>query len=43
MVVVIPAYKPDCRLINLVKNLIDECKCDILIVNDGSGNEYKDI
>ena len=43
MVVVIPAYEPDYRLINLVKNLIDECKCKILIVNDGSSNEYKDI
>ncbi|SHH46124.1 bifunctional glycosyltransferase family 2/GtrA family protein [Clostridium grantii] len=41
MIVLIPAYEPTNKMINLIKNLKDKCDYDILIVDDGSGNDYK--
>jgi len=41
-VVLIPAYKPDERLIGLVEQL-KEKGFKILIVNDGSGEKYRDV
>lgn len=41
MIVVIPAYEPDQKLIKLVSELINENKCKILIVDDGSGDKFK--
>lgn len=41
-VVVIPAYQPDLALVRLVNELYDN-GFGILIVDDGSGSEYKDI
>ena len=40
-IIVIPAYEPDIRLINLIKKI--DNKVDIVVVDDGSGSEYKDI
>ena len=40
-IVVIPAYEPDSRLINLVKKI--DKSIDVVIVDDGSGNDYKEI
>lgn len=42
IVILIPAYKPDNKMINLCKDLIT-LKQNILIVNDGSGKDYDDI
>lgn len=41
-IVLIPAYEPDNKLIKLVKDLSKE-KLDIIIVDDGSGSNYKEI
>ncbi len=41
--VIIPAYEPDNRLINLIKNLIDNKIGPIIIINDGSSHKYDDI
>ena len=41
-VILIPAYKPDHLLIELLKNIKNE-GFDALVVNDGSGEEYEDI
>lgn len=41
--ILIPAYEPDQRLIELVKNLLAKCSYPILIVNDGSGKKYDSI
>lgn len=38
--VLIPAYKPDDRMIGLIKALISIGFSHILVVNDGSGQEY---
>ena len=38
----IPAYRPDDRLINLVDDLIEN-DFKVIVVNDGSGSEYDDI
>lgn len=43
MIILIPAYEPGERLINLIFDLIDTCDYDIVVVDDGSGQEYKDI
>ena len=41
-IALIPAYKPDIKLITLIESLI---KTDIIpvVVNDGSGNEFDGI
>lgn len=41
-IVLIPAYEPDNKLIKLVKELSKE-KLEIIIVDDGSGSNYKEI
>lgn len=38
--VIIPAYKPDQKLIRLLRDLIGIGFSDILVVDDGSGEEY---
>lgn len=38
--IVIPAYEPDDRLINLCKNLNDAKLENIIVINDGSGKKY---
>ena len=40
MVIIIPAYEPDEKLIKLVGELKDKCDSKILIVDDGSGEKY---
>lgn len=41
MTILIPAYEPSERLINLIYGLIDICDYHIVIVDDGSGEEFK--
>ncbi|WP_139905972.1 bifunctional glycosyltransferase family 2/GtrA family protein [Clostridium thermarum] len=41
MVILIPAYEPGRKLINLIYDLINSCEYDIVVVDDGSGEEYK--
>lgn len=36
MIIIIPAYDPDDRLISLIHNIKENCGYDIVIVNDGS-------
>lgn len=43
MTILIPAYKPDERLIQLVKDLLAQGDYAIVVVDDGSGPEYKPI
>lgn len=43
MTVLIPAYKPDEKLIALIKELKDTCDYDIIAVDDGGGEQYKRI
>jgi glycosyltransferase involved in cell wall biosynthesis len=43
MIILIPAYEPTNRMITLIKNLKDKCDYPILIVDDGSGSNYKNI
>ncbi len=38
--IIVPSYKPDEKLIEVVSGLIAEGFEDILVVNDGSGEEY---
>jgi glycosyltransferase involved in cell wall biosynthesis len=40
MVIVIPAYEPDEKLVKLVGELKEKCHSKILIVDDGSGEKY---
>ena len=40
MVIIIPAYEPDEKLVRLVGELKEKCDCKILIVDDGSGDKY---
>ncbi|MBQ4283287.1 MAG: bifunctional glycosyltransferase family 2/GtrA family protein [Lachnospira sp.] len=39
--VIIPSYKPDDKLVTVVKSLVDEGFEDILVINDGSGESYE--
>lgn len=41
--VIIPAYEPDKRLIDLLNTLNENSIAPIIIVNDGSGKQYDDI
>lgn len=43
MTVVIPAYNPDFRLIELVDELKASCDYNVIVVNDGSGKEFSSI
>lgn len=40
IVIIIPSYKPDGKLIEVVNGVLNKGFTDILVVNDGSGNEY---
>lgn len=41
-IIVIPSYEPDSLLIDLLKECADT-ECDVIVVDDGSGEDYKDI
>ncbi len=41
--VIIPAYKPDEKLIGTLEELVKAGFDDILVVNDGSGTEFEDV
>ncbi len=41
--VIIPAYKPDEKMLDTLKELIDAGLKDILVVNDGSGEAFDEI
>lgn len=41
--ILIPAYKPDAKLVDLVDQLREKCEHQILIVNDGSGDEFNSL
>lgn len=43
MTVLIPAYEPDERLLELILNIKNICNFNILIVDDGSGKRYDKI
>lgn len=43
MTVLIPAYEPDHRLLSLIANLKAACSTKIVVVDDGSGEAYRDI
>ena len=43
MVILIPAYQPDEKLIKLVERLKKECDYRIVIVDDGSREDYSEI
>jgi len=43
MIILIPAYEPNERMIKLIKKLKSTCNYHIVIVDDGSGENYKDI
>ena len=43
MVVVIPAYKPDGKMIALIRGLIDQTEYKVVVVNDGSGEDFDPI
>ena len=41
MIVLIPAYEPDEKLVRLIENIVEtHVGIDIVLVNDGSGSEY---
>ncbi len=40
MTIIIPAYKPDEKLLSLLKNLKELTSAKLIVVNDGSGAEY---
>ncbi len=40
MQIIIPAYKPDERLLKLVEDIHSETDYNIIVVNDGSGEEF---
>lgn len=43
MTIIIPAYKPDEKLLILLKQLAAEGDADLIVVNDGSGKEYEPV
>lgn len=43
MTILIPAYQPDDRLIDLIRNIKQLCDYQIVVVDDGSGDAYKRI
>lgn len=40
---IVPSLNPDQKLINTVKSLISEGFSDIVVIDDGSGEEYKNV
>ena len=43
MTIVIPAYKPDEKLLALIRSLKEKTKASLLVVNDGSGADFEPI
>lgn len=43
MTILIPSYEPDERLITLIHNLKEVSDTSILVIDDGSGGDYRDI
>jgi len=43
MIVLIPAYEPDIRLIELIRVIKEHCNFKIIVVDDGSGSAYSAI
>lgn len=43
MIILIPAYEPTMKFIKLIKELREKCNYEILVIDDGSGNNYSDI
>ncbi|MCX7614839.1 MAG: glycosyltransferase, partial [Clostridiales bacterium] len=43
MVVLIPAFEPDEKLIKLIKDLRQHCTFQMIVVDDGSGSNYRTI
>lgn len=43
MTVLIPAYEPGPRLLELINNIKEKCRFNIVLVDDGSGKAYSDI
>jgi glycosyltransferase involved in cell wall biosynthesis len=43
MTILIAAYEPGEKLVNLIQALMDICEYDIVVVDDGSGEGYKNI
>ena len=41
--IVIPAYEPNERLVELIKQMQSECGEQVILVDDGSGPQYRDI
>ena len=41
--VIIPAYEPDSSLIDLCKKISQEITQKIIVIDDGSGEEYREI
>ena len=41
MKILIPAYQPDKKLIKLIKDLKNQTDMSIIVVDDGSGEKYK--
>lgn len=41
-VIIIPAYKPEKMLLTVVERLL-LCDCQVIVVDDGSGEEYREI
>ncbi len=42
-VIIIPAYKPDFKLLDTISGIIDEGFKKILVVNDGSGEAFEEV
>jgi putative flippase GtrA len=43
MIILIPAFEPDARLIDLVSRLRERCKYGIIVVDDGSGDLFQPV
>ena len=43
MKILIPAYQPDKKLIKLIKDLKNQTDMSIIVIDDGSGEKYKNI
>lgn len=43
MIILIPAYEPDDKLVSLVKQLKDSALFSVVVVNDGSSSQYERI
>lgn len=43
MIILIPSYEPGVQLLDLIIKIKEKCNFDIIIVDDGSGNKYREI